>query len=58
MILLLLFSILSTIRASVAQKTKQIFFCMERSQQEMPLKIDFENKQITLDSLHLEINAI
>ena len=39
MILLLLFSISSTIGASVAQKPKPIFFCMERSQQGMPLKI-------------------
>ena len=39
MILLLLFSISSTIRASVAQKPKPIFFSMERSQQGMPLKI-------------------
>ena len=39
MILLLLFSISSTIRVSVAQKPKPNFCSMERSQQGMPLKI-------------------
>ena len=39
MILLLLFSISSTIRASDAQKPKLNFFTLERSQQGMPLKI-------------------
>ena len=39
MTLLLLFSILSTIQASVAQKPTPIFFSMKRSQQVMSLKI-------------------
>ena len=44
MILPFLFSISSTIRASVAQKPKPNFFFMEPSQQGMPLKIIKKNR--------------